>query len=234
MSHRRLRTRTVCIALIALLLVGCGAPATPTPVPPTATPVAPTTTPVPPMATPLPPTSTRVLPTHPPTSRTPTPLPPTPAAVSPTLTPTAVVPTDTPPPTSRPTPSVRTEKKLVNLDGLEWFAYYEMQDYGSTVSVCCLLNNKSDQTKTIRLDWLLIVDGQQYAPKSVSALAGLPPAAAGGERTIAAGVAELLWAKFDTPPGRTPDQNAEAFIESKDVRLSWPSLSIELELACKS
>jgi hypothetical protein len=58
------------MALVILLLVGCGTPmATPalptvTPLPPTATPVPPTDTPVPPTATAVPPTETSIPPTE--------------------------------------------------------------------------------------------------------------------------------------------------------------------------
>jgi hypothetical protein len=56
MSNRKLLQQMIGVTLVALLLVGCGAPAaTPTPVPPTSTP-----TPVPPTPTPVPPTSTPV------------------------------------------------------------------------------------------------------------------------------------------------------------------------------
>ena len=62
----------------------------PTPVPPTATPIPPTATPVPPTATPVPPTATPVPPTA-----TPTPVPPTPTATLVPPTATAIPPTPT-------------------------------------------------------------------------------------------------------------------------------------------
>ena len=54
MFERRSFAPAIGLILIALMLVACGSPATPTPVPPTLTPVPATPTPVPPIPPPEP------------------------------------------------------------------------------------------------------------------------------------------------------------------------------------
>ena len=120
MSFQKLLKWTTGVALVTLLLVGCGAPAdtpvskgaTATPVPPTPTPVPPTDTPAPHTDTPPPPTQTQTpVPfTDTPLPPTATPAPPTATPVPPTVTRTSVPPTATPVPptrTPRPTPTPR-------------------------------------------------------------------------------------------------------------------------------
>ncbi len=119
---------------------------------------------------------------------------------------------------------------MAKMDGLEWTAAsYELRDGGNTISVACTINNLSDHTKTIRLDWVLVVDGQQYPAKGISTLIP-PPASVGGERSIAGEGTDLLWVLFDTPPGRDPDQEAKAFMQGKDVRIFWPSFNTQLKI----
>ena len=87
----------ILLGLLALLLIGCSAKATPTPIPPTSTP-----TRVPPTATPVPPTATA---TPIPATATPTRIPATPTPLPPGVTPPPATPTPTPlPPTPTPTP----------------------------------------------------------------------------------------------------------------------------------
>ena len=120
---------------------------------------------------------------------------------------------------------------MAKVDGLDWIApSYELRDYGNTVSVACIINNTSDQIKTIHLDWVLVVDGQQYPPKDIVVLMGQPPASIGEERSIAGGGADLLWVLFDTPPGRGPDQDAKAFMQDRDVMIFWPSFNTQIKL----
>jgi len=85
MNRQKLLRHMMGVTLVALLLVGCGAPVvTPTPVYIVVT-ATPQPTPIPPIATAVPPTSTPVLPTS---TLTPTPVPPTttPSPVPPTAT----------------------------------------------------------------------------------------------------------------------------------------------------
>ncbi len=186
-----------------------------------------TPTPVPPTATPTP-TATST----PESTATPT------ATITPTLEPTATptfTPTPTPTnvpaqPTEAPAPSVRTETGMPNVDGLLWMVPgYELQDNGNTINVTCTLNNTSAQAKTIRLDWVLVVDGQQYPSKDIGSVIG-PPPVVGGERTISAGMPDILFVRFDTPPGRRSDQQASSFMKDKEVLILWPSFNIQLKL----
>ena len=117
------------------------------------------------------------------------------------------------------------------MDGLNWSASYELTDFGNTISVTCMFENmSSNQAKTVLLDWVLVIDGQKYLPKGFNTLVGLPPASAGAEHSVPAGGVELLWVLFDMPPGRSPDQDAKAFMQTKDVMIAWPSANIQLKI----
>lgn len=106
MNRRRIRLYALGMMLIALLLVGCSAPPTPTPIPPTATAVPPTATPVPPTATPIPPTATFVPPTA-------------------TLVPT---------PTPRPLPQVKITTPLYSGPAISGFDELAKLSKGATVT----------------------------------------------------------------------------------------------------
>jgi hypothetical protein len=79
-------------------------------------------------------------------------------------------------------------------------------------------------------DWELVVNGQHYPAKRIYWARAGQSGLVSGEYSIAGGQGSAFWVYFDTPPGRAPDQQADAFMKGKDVRIFWRSFNTQIKL----